>query len=83
MNTCVPLARDPPPINPSYQTPYYNDDHQVVCGIMGFYTTLYLISKLFTGGSKKEEPGAFGVWRSYHVCSCCVCVIYYHLYRTP
>lgn len=25
---------------------------------MGFYTTLYLISKLFTGGGKKEEPGA-------------------------
>lgn len=25
---------------------------------MGFYTTLYLFSKLFTGGKKKEEPGA-------------------------
>ncbi|GAB5036361.1 Hypothetical protein NocV09_03800200 [Nannochloropsis oceanica] len=28
------------------------EDWQVVCGIMGFYTTLYLISKLFTGGAK-------------------------------
>lgn len=28
---------------------------------MGFYTTLYLISKLFTGGGKKEEPGACGL----------------------
>jgi hypothetical protein len=26
-------------------------------GIMGFYTTLYLISKLFTGGKKAPEPG--------------------------
>lgn len=28
------------------------EDWQVVCGIMGFYTTLYLFSKLFTGGAK-------------------------------
>jgi hypothetical protein len=31
--------------------------HQIVMGIMGFYTTLYLISKLFTGGKKAPEPG--------------------------
>ncbi|EWM29735.1 hypothetical protein Naga_100022g46 [Nannochloropsis gaditana] len=31
------------------------EDWQVVCGIMGFYTTLYLVSKLFSGG-KKAAP---------------------------
>lgn len=37
------------------------EDWQVVCGIMGFYTTLYLISKLFTGGAKAvPEAGTCG-----------------------
>ena len=34
------------------------EDWQIVCGIMGFYTTLYLISKLFTGGKKAPEAMA-------------------------
>jgi len=34
---------------------YFPEGHHKVMGVMGFYFSLYLISKLFTGGKKKEE----------------------------
>lgn len=34
---------------------YFPEGHHKVMGVMGFYFSLYLISKIFTGGSKKEE----------------------------
>lgn len=41
------------------------EDWQVVCGIMGFYTTLYLISKLFTGGAKAVPEAGTCVWGGF------------------